>query len=154
MVWVRIDNRLIHGQIIETWLPFTGAKRLVVADDALAEDSLRQEIMSLAIPDDVDLTFSRVDSVPRVVGNAAAGQMPGALVLFSSCQDARRGFQAGLHFETLNIGNLHYAPGKRQLCAHVALSSEDESCLDYFSGQGVALDFRCVPGDTVQIRWA
>lgn len=50
MTFVRIDNRLVHGQIIETWLPFTRARTIVVANDELAADPLRQEIMSLAIP--------------------------------------------------------------------------------------------------------
>ena len=48
MFWVRIDNRLIHGQVIETWIPFTNAKRLVVANDELAKDVLQQEIVVLS----------------------------------------------------------------------------------------------------------
>ena len=45
-MWFRVDNRLIHGQVIEGWLPYTGAAHLIVANDALAEDLLRQQIMS------------------------------------------------------------------------------------------------------------
>lgn len=149
MVWVRIDNRLIHGQIIETWLPFTGAKLLVVADDDLAADPLRQEIMSLAIPGDVTLRFARVEAAAQALPAAN-----GALVLFATCQNARRAYETGLRFDDLNIGNLHYGPGKRQVCAHVAVDAEDESCLDFFVRQGVILDFRCVPGDPVQVKWA
>ena len=56
-MWFRVDNRLIHGQVIEGWLPYTGAAHLIVANDALAEDLLRQQIMSLAIPHHVDVRF-------------------------------------------------------------------------------------------------
>lgn len=45
MGWYRVDNRLIHGQIIEAWLPFTGAKYLIVADDALAENEDRKSVV-------------------------------------------------------------------------------------------------------------
>lgn len=148
MYWVRIDNRLVHGQVIEAWLPYFGAQTLVVVNDDLAGDSLRQEIMSLAIPQEVTIAFV-------TIGQAAAASVKGdALILFATCADARQAFEGGLAFESLNIGNLHYAPGKKQVCAHVALSADDESCLEFFSRQGVRLDYRCVPGDSAQLRAA
>ncbi len=152
MLWVRIDNRLIHGQIIETWLPYTGAALLIVVNDELATDALRQEIMSLAIPNDVKVVFTKIDALADLLARHGAGNWADALVLFSSCPDARRAYEHGFAFEGLNIGNLHYSPGKRQICAHVALSSEDQSCIEFFSRKGVRLDFRCVPNDSVQVR--
>lgn len=152
MFWVRIDNRLIHGQIIETWLPYTGAAVLVVANDELATDTLRQEIMSLAIPNDVQVVFSRIDKLNEVLSRVRMGESLDAMVLFSSCPDARRAYELGLAFEGLNIGNLHYGPGKKQVCAHVALSNEDQACLEFFLRKGVKLDFRCVPNDSVLVR--
>jgi PTS system mannose-specific IIB component len=151
---VRIDNRLIHGQIIETWLPYTGAKSVIVANDDLAHDILQQEIMSLAIPQTVDSTFVSVDEVQGVVaGSAGDSAEPEAIILFSSCADARRAFDSGFGFHVLNIGNVHYSPGKRQISPSVALSVEDESCLRHLNRKGVELDFRCVPNDPVQVRF-
>ena len=49
-MWFRVDNRLVHGQVIEAWLPYTGAKHLVVANDELAGDVIRQQIIELAVP--------------------------------------------------------------------------------------------------------
>jgi mannose/fructose/N-acetylgalactosamine-specific phosphotransferase system component IIB len=153
MYWVRIDNRLIHGQIIETWLPFTGVEELVVANDELATDALRQEIMAMAIPGNVRLSFTSIKGVALFVAeHSAGGQPPNALVLFATCPDARRAFESGLRFTELNIGNLHYGPGKKQIMAHVALSEEDESCLQDFARHGVHLDYRCVPNDPIGAR--
>lgn len=167
MYWVRIDNRLVHGQIIETWLPYLGAKAIVVINDELAEDPLRQEIIRLAVPSGVNLLFSRIDGVHAVLpacrlpaGEAGRGRRSqkngeardDILLLFATCQDAKRAHQSGLGFTSLNIGNLHYGPGKQQLCPHVAVSSEDIGCLRYFCGQGVRLDFRCVPNNPTQMR--
>ena len=153
-MWVRIDNRLVHGQIIETWLPFTGASVLVVVDDEMAADSLRQEIMGLAVPSSVRIIFTTVDAAAGDVGGLSnnGGWPDEALVLFSSCQDARRAFEHGLEFQELNIGNLHYEPGKVQICPHVAVSNDDKACFDFFVRHGVLLDFRCVPGDDTQVR--
>jgi len=147
MHFVRIDNRLVHGQVIETWLPHTRARMIVVINDELAANMLRQEIMSLAIPDGVEIVFLPVSAVSAFFFRDAREDMD-ALVLFSSCADARAAFEGGLGFTVLNLGNLHYAPGKKQICPHVALSKEDESCLNFFVQHGVKIDYRCVPGDS------
>lgn len=150
MFWVRIDNRLVHGQVIESWLPFTDARFLVVANDELAADELRQQIMSIAIPLGIDISFVPVASAQE---HLAAKKLlnKDVLVLLASCADARRAFESGLVFQRLNLGNLHYGPGKRQLCQHIALSKEDEGCLAFLAGKGVNLDYRCIPSDPVDV---
>lgn len=154
MILVRIDNRLIHGQIIETWLPYTGARLVLVANDELAHDVLQQEIMSLAIPQTVDSTFVHVEAVSEALDNfGKSGEGNDVIILFSSCSDARRAFDAGFGFDVLNIGNVHYSPGKKQVSPNVALSDEDEGCLRHLNKKGVELDFRCVPNDQVQVRF-
>lgn len=150
MFWARIDNRLVHGQIIEAWLPFTNARFIVVANDELAEDELRQQIMSIAIPLGVDIAFVEVNKAQAFLsGKAMVGK--DVLVLFASCPDARRAFEAGLNFSRLNLGNMHYGPGKKQVCQHIALSKEDEACLNFLKSKQVALDYRCVPSDSVDL---
>jgi len=147
MHFVRIDNRLVHGQVIETWLPHTRAQMIVVVNDELAGNMLRQEIMSLAIPDGVEIVFLPVCKVTAFLSGSARQDMD-ALILFSSCADARTAFESGYGFTCVNLGNLHYAAGKKQICPHVALSKEDETCLQFFTQQGVKIDYRCVPGDS------
>jgi PTS system mannose-specific IIB component len=150
VLWVRIDNRLVHGQIIEAWLPFTDAKTIVVANDELAADELRQQIMSIAIPLGVEISFI---AVPILQDFLSSKKFKGknALVLFASCSDARRAFEAGMEFTRLNLGNLHYGPGKKQVCQHIALSKEDEKCLDFLTVRGVLLDYRCIPSDPLEL---
>ena len=153
MILVRIDNRLIHGQIIETWLPYTGAKHVVVANDELANDMLQQEIMSLAIPGTVQSAFVRIANLKETMEQLCPASCNGVVVLFSSCADAKNAFEAGFDFDELNIGNVHYTPGKRQVSPSVALSDEDEGCLKHLEHNGVRLDFRCVPNDPVQVSF-
>jgi PTS system mannose-specific IIB component len=150
MIWYRIDNRLIHGQIIEAWLPYTGADRLVVANESLAEDFLLQQIILLAVPARVDSKFVRLGELPELICEYTLKKEE-ALVLFDSCRDARKVFDLGLRFERCNIGNLPYSPGKKQICQNVALSGEDERCLRYFEDNSVLLDFRSIPADDPQV---
>ncbi|MDD3313594.1 PTS sugar transporter subunit IIB [Pseudodesulfovibrio sp.] len=150
MFLVRIDNRLIHGQVIEAWLPYTGAKTVVVANDDLADDVLQQEIMSLAIPQTISSVFVGVENLHDAVADMPPSDV---LVLFSNCSDARRAYDTGFAFNLLNVGNVHYTPGKKQISPSVALSDEDEGCLRHLTKKGVTLDFRCVPNDPIQVRF-
>lgn len=152
MFWARIDNRLIHGQVIETWLPHTGAENIIVVNNELAEDSLQQEIMSLAIPSSVTSSFVPVAKLAAFINQLDKKITDMSLILFATCQDAKKAFDSGFEFGKLNVGNIHYGPGKNQISPNIALSKEDETCLRYFSERGVELDFRCVPNDTLQVR--
>ncbi|MFW5486972.1 MAG: PTS sugar transporter subunit IIB [Desulfovibrio sp.] len=152
MFWARIDNRLIHGQIIETWLPFTGVDTLVIANDDVANDVWRREIMAMAMPTDIRLYFVEVEDVGSFLHGKFSGAVPNAMVLFANCSDARRAYDSGLRMTTLNIGNLHFSPGKRQIAPNIALSLDDEACLLYFEEHHITLDFRCIPSDTAQVR--
>ncbi|SKA78386.1 PTS system, mannose-specific IIB component [Paucidesulfovibrio gracilis DSM 16080] len=154
MNWVRVDNRLVHGQVVETWLPYVGAKGIIVANDDVSDDPLTQEIMSLAIPQSMSTSFVSINDLLHLQEIALWSSAQGAaLVLFSNCEDARRAYEIGFRFQSINIGNIHYAPGKRQLSPSVAVNDSEEECLRFFADREVKLDFRCVPNDPVQVRF-
>ena len=144
--WFRVDNRLIHGQVIEAWLPYLDAAELIVVNDDLAGDELQQQIMKLAVPGWVRVTFSPVAAARQHHDRLEAGSLS-VLFLFASCDDAAAVAEQGVPVPVLNVGNMHYAEGKRQLCQHVAASAADMRCLDRLQRQGTKLDYRCVPGD-------
>ena len=146
MAWFRIDNRLVHGQVIEGWLPYLDAGHLIIVNDALANDMLQQQIMRLAIPGRISVLFILVEQ-GRAVFDKLESEKRSSLFLFSNCQDVRRVAEAGVCIPLLNVGNMHYARGKRQLCPHVAVSDADSDCLDFFRRAGTHLDFRSVPSD-------
>ncbi len=151
MFWVRVDNRLIHGQVIETWIPYTRTRSLLVVNDELAADPVRQGIMGLAVPHGIDIFFSSVSESVDLIRKKFDHRLSYLFILFSKCSDARQAFEKGLMFSSLNIGNLHYGPGKKQICSHIALSRDDRTCLNYFTRKGVDLDFRCVPHKQIQV---
>lgn len=146
MTWFRVDNRLVHGQVIEGWLPHLAARHLVVANDAFASDILRQQIAELAVPEDVDIHFVPLANLVKALESFG----PSCLVLFEDCHDARRACEAGVAMDTLNIGNLHYAPGKTQLLPHIAVSEEDREDLRHIKEHSISLDLRRVPTEHVR----
>ena len=148
MMWFRIDNRLVHGQVIEAWLPYLRAHTLVVVNDVLAADHLQQEIMKLAIPGHITVTFTPVSAVKKIYEHAQHTVNGAVLFLIADCLDVERMQAEGISIPVLNIGNMHYAPGKEHISPHVAVSLEEKTCLKGMEATGTVLDFRSVPSDS------
>jgi PTS system mannose-specific IIB component len=151
MFWFRIDNRLVHGQIIEAWLPHLDAGHLVVANDELADDDFRQRIMQLAIPSRIKVNFIHLGEARALYDSLEAKNLS-SLFLVAACSDILLLIDQGIRVPVLNIGNMHYADGKKQICAHIALSSEDINCLNSLRQKGTCLDYRCVPTDMPAVK--
>ena len=143
---VRVDSRLVHGQVVAGWLPRLRARRIVVADDVVARDPRRVEIFRLAIPREVSFEASSV-----VAAGEAASRDPARppIVLFSTVSDAARAHAAGFRFEALNVGNVHAGVGCREITGAVHLADVDLRALGALASAGVAIDFRSVPGDAL-----
>jgi PTS system mannose-specific IIB component len=143
----RIDSRLIHGQVIEAWLPHLEVGRVVVADDDAAADPLTQAAFEMAVPPEVELVTTRVEQTDFV--RFAADQVR-TLVLFRTVKNAERARAHGLPSGPLNLGNVHSAPGKVAVSRSVFLDSEESAALTRLMAQGMAVTIQAVPAEPVQ----
>ena len=104
---VRVDNRLIHGQILEAWVPYVNASCIVVVDDEVAGDFFRETVIRMAVPREVEVIISGVEEFARNY-TYSVGQGKKAIVLLSSIADAFKAFHLGFKFAKLNLGNVHH----------------------------------------------
>ncbi len=145
---VRVDNRLIHGQILEAWVPFIKAACIVVADDMIAGDLFRAMVIRIAVPRDVEVIVSGVEDFARKYPYRT-GQGKKTLVLFSSISDAVKAFQAGFKFAKLNLGNVHDVQGEagRRQCSSCVFLSDVDICdlRNLINTGGVQVELRRVP---------
>lgn len=151
MFWLRIDNRLVHGQIVETWLPYLQSRHIVIVNDAVSMDILRQQIIKLALPSRITPHFTSIANVQDVF-NTLKNVKEDVFCLVENCQDAQRIVEQGVTIGTVNIGNIHYSSSCYQLSNSIAVTSEDISCFQFFEDRGISLDFRCVPSDTGEVK--
>ncbi len=144
IVLVRVDDRLIHGQILESWIPFIKAQCVVVANDALAGDQFQRAILSMAIPDRIKV---RIVPVEETRGLASDPELAGlsTLVIVSSLLDAYRLREADVEFGRLNIGNMKGSETSRQISYSVWISDEDERMIRAMLDQGLAINLQSVP---------
>ena len=146
---VRIDNRLVHGQVIEAWVPYTHADRIVVIDNAVASDPLKRSILELATPRDIRLDIL---SVPEAVEayEARSFEAGHVIVIFAGPREASQAYRAGFGFRRLNVGNVHYADGKTRVSTSVCCDREELELLQELAGEGVEVEVRTLPREAAR----
>jgi PTS system sorbose-specific IIB component len=141
---VRVDNRLVHGQILEAWVPFLRASCLIVVDDEVVSDFFRETVIRMAVPREVQVI---IISSKEFAQNYAFHQGTGetTIVLFSNISDALAVYRLGFRFERLNIGNV-YNENCRFCCTpSVLLSDADISDISLLHDAGVKIELWRVP---------
>ncbi len=144
IVLVRVDCRLVHGQVVETWVPHTGANSLLVASDELDANPLLRSVMEIAVPPSIHVLFCRVGDVAAAVSEIDR-RNERAILLCAGLSDALRIFRSGVRFAALNIGNLHFAEGKVEVTPSVYFAPEDFDAVDALTRLGVAVTVRSTP---------
>ncbi len=142
-VLVRIDNRLVHGQIIEAWIPFLKASRIIVVDDDVAGDFFRVTVIKMAVPSEVEVIIQSVEEFVRDA--LSKGDDTRTIVLFSNIWDSLRAYALGFTFERLNIGNIYNEDCRQKLSACVLLGEQDLSSIRTLVQHGVNIEVRRVP---------
>lgn len=148
IVLVRVDNRLLHGQILEAWVPRLKVDKVVVADDEAAASPLALAAMTLCVPPDLPI---EVTPVRDVDWRALAQEDRRSLVLVRELEDLARARAAGLTSElapNVNVGNVHFAPGRHPVTPSVFLGDPDMDALRLLTGAGFAVEARAIPAET------
>ncbi len=140
----RVDNRLVHGQIIATWMPHLRYQRVLVASDTVPTNTLQTTMFRMAIPQPVAFEALPIKQAAKVLAARTYGSER-VIVLVESVADAVRLFEAGNPFAELNIGNVHHAAGRRRFTNAVYLSPEEITQLEGLMKRGVRVEIRSLP---------
>ena len=145
---VRVDNRLVHGQVLEAWLPALDAHGILVADDEAAGNVLARSAMTLAIPPGVTLQVIRLAAAAELLKPGGKGPpSPSTLVLLREVRDAVLLHAAGVAIPKLNLGNVHFAAGRRQVSSSIYLDEGELIALEKLAREGTVVELRSVPAE-------
>ncbi|ANF67908.1 PTS mannose transporter subunit IIAB [[Haemophilus] ducreyi] len=145
----RIDDRLIHGQVATRWTKESKVSRIVVVNDEVAKDSVRSTMLKSVAPPGVTAHVVDVAKMIRVYHNAeyASERM---MLLFTNPTDVVTLMEAGVAFDSINIGGMAYKEGKKMITSAVAVGDEDIAAFKTLHEKGIELDVRKVSNDTRQ----
>ena len=142
----RIDDRLIHGQVIVGWVKRLELDCIIVANDLVVGDTLQRNLMELAIPKEVKTYFYGLDDA------AAALKGPQLvdrrfIVLLESLQDALDLVNRGIVIEELNVGGLHFRNSKKQYAPYLFLDEDDMDAIRGLTALNVRMCCQPLPDD-------
>jgi mannose/fructose/N-acetylgalactosamine-specific phosphotransferase system component IIB len=146
---IRIDDRLIHGQVIAGWVKHLRFTRIIILDDEVAADSFLQQVLRLATPPDLRVEVYPLAEGIRLLGQGAASRKS-TMILLKTPLAARRLYDEGLPYATLNVGGIGHKPGRKSIFKNISASSEEIATLKYLVGRGVKITLLTVPGEQSQ----
>ena len=145
---IRVDERLLHGQVAIGWTSNSGANTILVANDEAQKDKVKAMALDLAKPSGVKLYIRSVAESGPIVEKFASAKKAQVLVLVRTVQDALKLIQnSNGVIKELNVGGLKFEDGKKKLNDYVAVSDQDIVDLKTIQKLGVNLDFRMLPRD-------
>ena len=143
----RIDDRLIHGQVVTVWSKETKCQRIIVCNDDVANDEIRRTLLTQVAPPGVQSSVVGIDKAIRVINNPKY-ENDIALLLFTNPTDVLRLVEAGIDIKTVNIGGMSFKEGKYQINGVVSVNDEDVKAFRALNDKNIELEMRKVASDS------
>ena len=143
---VRIDDRLIHGQVVLGWVRALRPDRIVVANDRIAANSWERKFYTSSVPAQVKVSFLELEETARQLMNNLF-KNESVMILVESVKDLFEMVEMGVALENVNVGGLHYREGAHELLPYVFLTDDDKSYLRELVKRNVTLLAQDVPGN-------
>ena len=144
---VRVDTRLLHGQVATTWTKTVSPDRIIVVSDGVAHDQLRKTMIEQAAPPGVPANVVPISKIIEVTKDPRFGATT-AMLLFENPQDLLAAIEGGVDIKEANIGSMAHSVGKVVVTNAIAMDNADVETLETLHAKGVALEARKVPSDS------
>lgn len=142
----RIDDRLIHGQIVTVWIQNINCGEIVVADDLASKDTLQQSLLHMAVPKQVKL---KILSVEKAVAYLNSSSDQEVFLIVRNLQTVSQLNDMGLKFERVNIGNISPCGNRKKYTKSVWLSDEDIHYITELMSKHIYFYIQVVPNEHI-----
>lgn len=144
--FIRIDDRLIHGQIVTAWIKSFQAKKVIIVDDVVAQDEFLISVMEMVKPSGVTLDFVTSEEFGKKLADYES-ESTNSIILVKTPQSAKKCFDAGLNLKSLNVGGMGAKAGRKQIYRNVSASDEEVAILLDLKSKGIDTYLQATPND-------
>lgn len=148
---VRIDSRLIHGQVVTQWIKNAGANRIIIIDDQIAADLFMAQVFIMAAPPKVKLDILSTDAAGEQWKKDEFGSGT-VMVLIKDVATMKKAYQKGFEFPMLQLGGIGSAPGRVAVVGPITLDEADARVLNDLDQRGCKIVFQITP-NTAVVTW-
>lgn len=143
---VRVDDRLIHGQVVTQWVNVFKAQHIVVIDNNVAKDKMQKSVLKFAAPPDIKVSIFSVDKAVEAWEKNQFGAK-NVFVLFRDVKQIAELQEKGVSFDEITIGQMAIINDRKQIYKQVGLSESEAQTLMDIEKTGVKLYFQMQPTD-------
>lgn len=141
ILFARVDDRLIHGQIVQAWLPELNIDEVVIPCSKTQTQHINKNLLRLSLPFEYDLTVLSPEHCVAYMTQSPKR----TLLLMESLQDLQPLLEDGLQIKSVNIGGMHFKPNAQKLAENVFLDEQDKRTLKILHDLGIEVETRAVP---------
>jgi fructoselysine and glucoselysine-specific PTS system IIB component len=147
--FVRVDHRLLHGQVVFSWIKYMGVDCILIANDAVVQDELRMNALRLSKPAGIKLVIKNIaDSVEAILGGVTDKYI--LMILLESVEDAWRISEKIGAIKDINLGGTKSTEERKQISKAVFLSDEDINKLRKMTEKGITITVQMIPNEVSQ----
>lgn len=143
---VRVDDRLIHGQVVTQWVKVFKAQKIVVIDNHVAKDKMQKNILKFAAPPEMKVSILSVDKAAEIWNKNQFGNL-NVFVLFKDVKQIAELNQKGVKFDEITLGNMSIIGERKKIYKSTGFTREEAQTLFDLQKDGVKLFFQTQPTD-------
>ena len=146
IVLVRVDDRLIHGQVVEGWLRHISVDCIIVINEAVAKDEMQCVLYGMSVPTGVEVHCLDPETAINNLKKERFSRKR-ILILVAGVKDLLKLVESEAGIKSVNIGGLHYTEGKKQIFKALSVDAGDVADLIKILRRGIELEIRILPMD-------
>lgn len=141
----RVDDRLIHGQVVVGWGRPLGIGLIILVDDQVAASTWEQELYRMAVPPEIELHFATTAEATASLADWQAAPRRSLLLTGDIATMAALHAADGAVIHAINLGGLHHRPGRRQRLPYLYLTDDELASLRALEAAGARITAQDVP---------
>ena len=140
---VRLDDRLIHGQVVVGWGQPLNVEFIILVDDEVRDSAWEQDLYRMGVPSSIEVVFASVEEARRRIPDWETDPREG--ILLAGDIDTMTALVAGGTVPRVNIGGIHHRAGRTERLRYVYLTDEEAAKLRRLASDGIVVTAQDVP---------
>lgn len=147
----RIDDRLLHGQVVTTWVNVKQIEQVIIINESVAKDKIQSNVLKMSAPPTIKLHIFSPDKFLKIVPQNPLTRR--TMLIFANPFDVEKLINGGFPLKELNVGGMRGNKDREQITKAVSLTAEEKECFHRLVDKGLDIYIQMVPSENkIQIE--
>jgi mannose/fructose/N-acetylgalactosamine-specific phosphotransferase system component IIB len=148
IVLTRIDDRLLHGQVVVSWIPSLKINEVLIVDDEYAKDDFMSSLIKESSPNNITVNVMSVENSAEYLN--LDDNKNNLLILSRNVENIYKLIELNVKVSTVNVGGLGYSEGRKKIINSIHMSDSELEILKKIELKGISVEIQMLPSDKVQ----